>query len=255
MRNPILKSFRLIKTRFLAVCTTAALLILSGCAGRAVLTLSDIDPKFEFLEDLGIQVILIDYPTTGIGRYNEFFKSSALIYFTAELSQSMVNNAAASLKNYARDHLAAGIMEESIQEFIGDTPPDQLTVGQSLAVMRMEREHDRITDNESQYFFSMAGQLAIASLALIRGAKEAPDLIKKGKRLITHVWGDFTIMGIPRFWDIEPVVSGLDESLGRLKHVIEIAPVLIEDIAVLLRGFEELSTTGEVETYELQEEQ
>jgi hypothetical protein len=230
------------------------LLILSGCAGRAVLTLSDLDPKFEFLEELGIQVVLIDYPTTGIDRYNEFFKSSALIYFTAELSQSMVNNAAANLKNYARDHLAAGIMEENIQEFIGDTPSDQLTVEQSLAIMRMEKEHDRITENEARYFFSMAGQLGIASLALIRGAKETPDLIKKGKLLITHAWEDFTIMGIPRFWDIEPVVSGLDESLGRLKHVTEIAPVLIEDIVVLLRGFKELSAIGEKEINEQEEE-
>jgi hypothetical protein len=237
-----------------AILASAGILIFSGCAGRAILTLSDIDPKFEFLEDVGIQVVLIDYPTTGIDRYNEFFKSSALIYFTAELSQSMVNNAAANLKNYARDHLAAGIMEENIQELIGDTPQDQLTIEQSLAVMRMEKEHDRITENESRYFFSMAGQLGIASLALIRGAKEAPDLVKKGKLLITHAWEDFTIMGFPRFWDIEPVVSGLDESIGRLQHVTEIAPVLIEDIAVLLRGFKELSATGEVEIYESQDE-
>jgi hypothetical protein len=166
----------------------------------------------------------------------------------------MVNNAAANLKNYARDHLAAVIMEENIQELIGDTPSDQLTVEQSLAVMRMEKEHNRISDNESRYFFSMAGQLGIASLALIRGAQETPDLIKKGKLLITHAWEDFTIMGIPRFWDIRPVVLGLDESLGRLKHVTQIAPVLIEDIAVLLRGFKELKATGEQEIYEQDEE-
>jgi hypothetical protein len=238
----------------LMVLATIGILVLLGCAGRAVLTLSDLDPKFEFLEELGIQVVLIDYPTTGIDRYNEFFKSSALIYFTTELSQSMVNNAAANLKNYARDHLAAGIMEENIQELIGDTPSDQLTVEQSLAVMRMEKEQNRISDNESRYFFSMAGQLGIASLALIRGAKEAPDLIKKGRRLITHAWEDFTIMGIPRFWDIEPVVSGLDESIGRLKHVTEIAPILIEDIAVLLKGFKELSATKEIEIYEQEED-
>jgi hypothetical protein len=71
--------------RKLVILATAGILVLSGCAGRAVLTLSDLDPKFEFLEELGIQVVLIDYPTTGIDRYNEFFKSSALIYFTAEL--------------------------------------------------------------------------------------------------------------------------------------------------------------------------
>ncbi|MFC1619968.1 hypothetical protein ACFL45_08485 [Candidatus Neomarinimicrobiota bacterium] len=250
MNSLILASSRMRKTHLLIALAIAGLLLLSGCAGRAVLTLSDLDPKFEFLEELGIQVVLIDYTTTGIDRYNEFFKSSALIYFTAELSQAMVNNAAANLKNYARDHLAAGIMEENIQELIGDTPSDQLTVEQSLAVMRMEKEQNRISDNESRYFFSMAGQLGIASLALIRGAKEAPDLIKKGKRLITHVWQDFTIMGIPRFWDIEPVVSGLDESLGRLKHVTVIAPVLIEDIVVLLQGFKELSATREIEVYE-----
>jgi hypothetical protein len=254
MGGPFLEIPRLRKIRLAAAFVIAVLLLLTGCAGRAVLTLSDLDPKFEVLEDLGIQVVLIDYPITGIDRYNEFFKSSALIHFTAELSQSMVNNAAVNLKNYARDHLAAGIMEENIQELIGDTPPDQLTVEQSLAVLRMEKEHDRITDNESRYFFTMAGQLGIASLALIRGVKEAPDLIKKGKLLITHAWEDFTIMGIPRFWDIEPVVSGLDESLGRLKYVTEIAPVLIEDIAVLLRGLKELSATAEVEIYEQEDE-
>ena len=49
--------------------------LLSGCGtSRAYLTLSDIDPRFEVLNDAGIQIILTDYVISDIVKYNEFFK-------------------------------------------------------------------------------------------------------------------------------------------------------------------------------------
>ncbi|MFB0517045.1 MAG: hypothetical protein ACETWG_10660 [Candidatus Neomarinimicrobiota bacterium] len=229
--------------RILTLSTIAVVtLFLSGCApSRAVLTLSDLDPKLAFLEEHGIYVALIDYPVTGIEKYNEFFKSSALIYYTAELAGSMVNDATANLKRFARDRLAGAVMDENIRELIGDTPPDQLSVEQSLAVMRMEQERDRITQHEVEYFATTIGELGIASFALVRGIKETPDLIRSGGALLTNVKDDFTIFGIPRFWEIRPVVEGLNESIDRLKHVRDKAPVIVEDIAVLISGIKELS--------------
>lgn len=235
------------QTRVFTVGAAIVLFLMACAPSRDVLTLSDLDPKLEFLELVGMDVVLVDYPVVGIERYNEFFKSSALIYFAMDFSISMVNDATANLKNYARDHVAGAVMDENIQELIGDTPPDQLSTEQSLAVMRMERERGRISDHEREYFAATAGHLGLATLALARGIKEAPTLIKRGKRLLLNVVSDFNLFGFPKFWEIRPVYDGLNESIDRLTYVAERAPILVEDIAVLISGFKELSEGGEVE--------
>ena len=232
----------MMRRRIWFIVLTGTIYLSWGCAPyRAELTLSDLDPKLEFLEWTSLDVLLIDYPVTGLEKYNEFFKSSALIYFTMEFSGAMVSDATANLKNYARDHVAAEAMDENIQELIGDTPPDQLTIEQSLAVMRMEREQDRISEHEREYFATTLGQMGLATLALARGIKEAPRLIKKGKQMLVSVISDFNILGFPKFWEVKPVYDGLHESIDRLSYVAERAPILVEDIAVLISGFQELS--------------
>ena len=240
--HPSQEGIRMKRLLSVAVVVAIGLLTASCGSSRAVLTLSDLDPKLEFLEEVGIVVELIDYPKTGIDSYNEFFRSSALIYFTMDVSRAMVVNATANLKRYAMDHMAKIAMDENLRELVGDTPAEELSTEQSIAVMRMEKERKRISRNERKYYVTMAGQLAIGTLALGRGIKETPDLVKEGKALLRNVRADFTYMGIPKFWEFPGVIKGLDESIDRLNEVRKDAPALVEDITVLWRGFQALST-------------
>ena len=213
-----------------------------GCStSRAYLTLSDIDPRFEVLNDAGIQIILTDYVVSDIEKYNEFFKSSAIISFTFNLSHSMIKDATANLKKYAQDHLAKMTMDENIEEMIGDTPHDSLSVEQSIAIMRLEKERDRISHNEKKYFIFMGGQIGIGFLALLRGIKETPSLLKQGRLLLTDIREDFSTNGIPDFLAISNVSKGMIESTERLNKVRKGAPVLVEDMKVLYEAFKMLS--------------
>ena len=216
--------------------------LLTGCSTtRAYLTLSDLDPRFEFLHEAGIEIVLTDYVVSDIEKYNEFFKSTAIIAFTLDLSHSMIKDATANLKKYAQDHLAKMTMDENIEEIIGDTPHDELSVEQSVAIMRMEKERDRISHNEKKYFVFMGGQIGIGSLSLLRGIKETPKLLKRGRLLLTDIREDFYSNGIPKFWTISSVSKGIKESTERLNKVRQDAPVLVEDMKVLYEAFKMLS--------------
>jgi len=218
------------------------IVLLTGCgASRAYVTLSDLDSRFEFLDEAGIEIALVDYTLSGVEKYNEFFKSCAIIYFASNVSHAMVNDATANLKKYAQDHLSKMTMDENIEELIGDTPHDDLSIEQSTAIMRMEKERGKLSLNEKKYFVLMAGQLGIGSLVLIRGIKETPDLLKSGRNLLTDVRNDFSHNGFPKFWLIPAVTQGIKESTERLNQVWKDAPVLVEDIKVLYDAFHMLS--------------
>lgn len=218
------------------------IVLLTGCgASRAYVTLSDLDSRFEFLDEAGIEIALVDYTLSGVEKYNEFFKSCAIIYFASNVSHAMVNDATANLKKYAQDHLSKMTMDENIEELIGDTPHDDLSIEQSNAIMRMEKERGKLSLNEKKYFVLMAGQLAIGSLLLIRGIKETPDLLKSGRNLLTDVGEDFSHKGFPMFWLIPAVTQGIKESTERLNQVRKDAPELVEDIKILYDAFHMLS--------------
>ena len=216
--------------------------LLPGCgASRAFVTLSDLDSRFEVLNEAGIEIVLTDYIVSDIEKYNDFFKSSAIIAFTLDLSHSMTNDATANLKKYAQDHLAKMTMDENIEELIGDTPHDELSVEQSVAIMRMEKERDKISHNEKKYFIFMGGQIGIGSLSLLRGIKEVPTLLRRGRSLLTDVRGDFSSNGYFKFWVVPNVSKGIKESIERLNKVRQDAPVLVEDMKVLYEAFKMLS--------------
>ncbi|MCH7495295.1 MAG: hypothetical protein IH825_04280 [Candidatus Marinimicrobia bacterium] len=225
-----------------AVAALLALLI-AGCgAGRSTLYLSDLDPKFRVLPDkLGIDVVLNDYPVVGIVNHNNFHKSTAIILTTFSITKEMVDDATSNLKKYAMDHIAKMTMDENIDSLIGDTPHDQLTVEQSAAVLRMEKERDNISSNETKYFLSTGANLGIGVLSLIRSIQEIPDLLGNGKSMITNVRSDFTYMGIPKLWAIPAATTSLNESIKRLNAVKNDAPILLEDMKVLVDAFRALS--------------
>ena len=214
-----------------------------GCgAGRSALYLSDLDPKFRVLPDkLGIDVVLNDYPVVGIENHNNFHKSTAIILTTYSITREMVDDATSNLKKYAMDHIALMAMNENIDSLIGDTPHDQLTVEQSAAVMRMEKERDNISSDETKYFFLTGANLGIGMLSLARSVNEIPDLLSTGKSMITDVRSDFTYMGIPKLWAIPAATMSLNESVERLNSVKNDAPILLEDMKVLVDAFRALS--------------
>ena len=217
---------------------------LLGCGvGRMNLYLSDLDPKIDTVsKELGIDVILNDYPKVGVKKHDEFHKSTAIILTTFEVTKWMINDATKNLKRYAQDHLAKMTMDENITELIGDTPHDQITVEQAAAVMKMEKERDNISEDETKYFVTTSVNIGVGILSLTRFGKEVPKLIITGTAMIANVKGDFTFLFvIPKFWRVPGAIKGLKESVNRLKSVKNDAPVLLEDSIVLVEAIRALN--------------
>lgn len=215
-----------------------------GCASQKQTTLyfSDLDPNLRLLpEKLGIDIALIEYPIIGIATHDNFHKSTAIILMTFEVTKWMVADATLNLKKYAQDHIAKMTMDENIAELIGDTPHDQLTVEQSAAVLNMEKERNEISEDEAAYFLKVGANLGVGVLSLTRAVKELPNLIKTGGAMIFNVGSDFKFMGIPKFWAIGPATKSLKESTGRLNGIKNDAPILLEDIKVLVDAFRMLN--------------
>ena len=207
-----------------------------------MLYFSDLDPKLSVLpEKLGIDIELIDYPVIGVENHDNFHKSTAIILTTYAVTKWMVDDATWNLKKYAQDHLAKIAMDTNLVELIGDTPHDQLTVEQSAAVLRMEKERDQISSDESRYFLKTTANIGIGVLSLTRSVKELPDLIKTGGSMISNVGSDFNFRGIPELWAIGGATKSLKESISRLNAVKNDAPVLLEDMKVLVDAFRSLS--------------
>jgi len=220
--------------------TLIVLLVVSLGAKKYELTLADIEPALAGIvkaEQIGFadKESIVTYMKIGKSSYDVFFKTSAKLNGLSVLATVMTSTTTDQLKKYAMSKYAEEAMQENIKEFVGDVPPEEWSTEQSLAVMRMAKEQDKISNDEKEYFVNTALSLAIVAASLTKGTEEVGDLIKDGKSLLKNI-----TKAKLKLKQIKPATKGLKGSIKNLKNFKENAPVAAEEMAVLVKGFKML---------------
>ena len=201
---------------------------------KYVLTLADIEPKLAALELGDWEFTGIKYDHIGVSEYDEFFKSAAKLHGLVLLNQEMAGAATKSLKKYAMSRAADEAMKENIDGLVGDTPPEEWTTEQNVAVMKMAKAQKKISADETKYFAKTAGTMAIGVAALSKGLETAQDLAAQGAELQGNT-SKVKKLKIPA------AVKGTKRSLEHVKAAGEEGPALAEEINVLISAFRALS--------------
>jgi hypothetical protein len=215
----------------------AVVMILGIGFAKHALTVDEIEPllsDFDAATNGHLSGILIqepvEYVQIGNPDYDEFFLNVAKLNGTIVLSNGMTTTATGQLKKFAMSKVSNAVMKDNISDFVGNTPPEQWTTEQCIAVMIMAKKQDEITADEEKYFLTTAGSLAIVVVSLGNGVAEAEELLPKGKGLLDN------IKSVSRF-KIPKATKGLKLSLDNLNGVVTNAPIMLEEMNVLLDAF------------------
>jgi hypothetical protein len=221
--------------------TLIGLLVVSLGAQKAPLTIADIEPALagtSIGEQIGFadQESIVTYMKIGKPSYDDFFKTSAKLNGLSVLATVMTTTATGQLKNFAMSKAADEAMQENIKEFVGDVPPEEWSTEQSMAVMRMAKEQDKLSMDEVKYFATTSLSMGIVAASLAKGVGEVGALVKDGNALIKNIK-----KAKLKLRQIAPTVKGLKGSIKNLKNFKANAPVAAEEMAVLVKGFKMLS--------------
>jgi len=217
---------------------TVLVILIVGCASGAkyALTVADIEPKlaslgganFGFADDS--EDGLVTYIQIGDAKYDDFFKSAAKLDGLVIVTQAMTTSATDQLKKYAMSKAASAAMQDNIAELVGDTPKEEWTTEQSIAVLKMAKAQGNINADELEYFITTSASIGIAVISLGKGINEAKDLVPKGKQLLENVKSVSPLQ-------IPSATKGIKASLENLNNVIKNAPKMLEEMKVLADGF------------------
>jgi hypothetical protein len=125
-------------------------------------------------------------------------------------------------------------MKENVAELVGDTPPEEWTVEQNIAIMKMAKQQDEISADEKRYFAQSAGTMVIGMAALSKGLGAVKELTEQGTQL------QESISKLKKA-QIPPATKGTKTSLEHLKEAQEKGPGMVEEIKVLTTAFQALS--------------
>ena len=206
-----------------------------GRKAKYTLTVADLEPKLADLPLGDIQFKKVKYSHIGASEYDAFFLSAAKTRGLISLNQQMTEASTKSLKKFAMSKAADEAMKENIHELVGDTPPEEWTVEQNVAVLRMAKQQDKISKDEKRYFAQTAGTMAIGTAALVKNLDTTKDLTGQGVQLQKSA----TKLKKTK---IVSATNGLKKSLENLKEASIKGPKLVAEMKVLSSAFQALGS-------------
>gem|GEM_PF-2158018 len=228
-------------SRQISAMTLSALILIlfSSCAVEKELTIADIEPglaKFNIAHEYGIadEEGLVTYFSIGDDHFDRFFKTAAKLDGLVLLTRAMTTSATGQLKKYAMSKAADEALQDNIRELVGDTPPEEYSAEQSVAVMQLAKQKNKVSAEETKYFATTSLSLGVAVYALAKGIGEARDLFRDGQSMLQNIQSLEPYL-------IPAATQGLRGSLNNLSNVIEHAPPTLEEMKILYEGFKMLS--------------
>lgn len=217
---------------------TFGTVILFG-ASKYYLTVADVEPQlatFQFSHEYGFadEGGFVEYTQIGVPDYDTFFKTAAKLDGLVILTNAMTQTTTAELKKYAISKAADETLAQSIKEIVGDTLPEQYTVEQSIAIMKLAKQSGKVKDDEVAYFTTTAISLGIGVYSLGKGVSEVINLLSQGSELLKNVKSSVKMMLVPA------ATKGLKGSIDNLQGVQKNAPRTLEEMKVLLEAFKAL---------------
>ncbi len=222
------------------------LLLLAGlltmmwaCAVQHPLTIADIEPKlanFDIAYEYGIggEDGIITYYSIGNDDFDAFFKTAAKLDGLIILTHYMTMTATGQLKKYAMSAAANEALKDNIHELVGDTPPEEYSTEQSIAVMQLAKQQDKVSDEERKYFATTSLSLGVGVYSLTKGVIETGNLLRDGSNLLQNI-------GLLEPWKIPAATKAISASMTNLKSIRNNAPATLEEMKVLYEGFKALN--------------
>ncbi|MEA3286519.1 MAG: hypothetical protein U9Q77_04000 [Candidatus Marinimicrobia bacterium] len=210
-------------------------IIMINCAKQYPLTVADVAPKlaqFSEAHNWGFtdEGEFVEYYQIGDPNFDNFFKTAAKLDGLVIIANGMTKNTTKQLKKYAMSKAADESLQEDIKATIGDTAPEDYSTEQSLIVMKLAKQHDKVSKDELKYFATSSASLSIAVIALGKGVNEVGNLLKDGATLLKNVKST-------KPWLIPAATKGIKGSIENLMGFKNNAPKVLEEMKVLHEGF------------------
>ena len=238
MRNSLKTLFILVAV-FAVGCGRIKKLI-GGSAQDIPLTIADIEPKLAEFGGASFGIVegdgegIVSYVQIGDPAYDDFFKASAKLNGLVLLCKGMATTATGELKKFAQSQAANAALADNIKELVGDTPKEDWSTEQSVAVLKMSKMKGQLTGAEIGYFATTATSMGVGIFALGKGIKEAKDLLPKGADLLNNVSSLKPLM-------VPAATKGVKTSIDNLKGVVDNTPKMLEEMKVLVDAFGQLN--------------
>ena len=202
-------------------------------AKKKTLKLKHIAPELVDLPLGEIKFKGTKYSKIGEGRYDAFFRSTAVVQGLVDFDQKMTTSATGSLKKFAMSKAADEALGDAIKELVGDTPPEEWTTEQQIAVLKIADHQDKVSKDEKVYFLKTAGALTLGAAALTKALATTKSLTEEGLALQKSV-GD-----LPKI-KVVAATDATKHSIENLKTAAQQGPPLAEEMVVLATGFKAL---------------
>lgn len=213
-------------------------------AGRRTaryLALEDVESSFAILDTLrGRGFIDFDFEEVRVAQvqaeeFDAFFLSAARANSLVDVNREITLFATRSLKKYAMSKFANAALKENIEELVGDQPPEEWTLEEDIAVLKMAKAEKKISRDEKVYFGKTAGALAAGAIGLAKGVDTVQALLSQGPRLLSP-----EALGGVHLQKIDDTREATQISMDNLKGARDKTPSLLEEMKVLQSAFSSL---------------
>ncbi|MGC4000875.1 MAG: hypothetical protein QM767_26840 [Anaeromyxobacter sp.] len=208
----------------------------SRAAGAKRVTLDSIKGAFGEVPILGADPLAskkVEWQPTGKARYDQFLQDAAFMDAGMIVSQATTDTLTTSLKGYARNIAASGAMKDAAKEIVGDTPPDQLSEEQSLALLALKKKMASLSEEELAFATKGAASATVVGGFLAKVPETSTQLVEQGSSLSQSVSKDFTGFDAMK---VPGVGAALALSGVHVKDAAERAPELAKAITRLAQG-------------------
>jgi hypothetical protein len=179
----------------------------------------------------------VEFEETGKPKYDEFLRSAAHIRAGLIVSNALVEALTTNVKSFARSYAASRVADENVKELIGETPAEEMTEDQALAVLKLQKKRGELNDDVLEFATRSAANAGQTVLYLTETASSAVTLAKTGGELSQSVQNDFTGIDVAK---APAVAEGITTAVGNLKDAGEEAPELAKRLARLGEGLKSL---------------
>lgn len=179
----------------------------------------------------------VEWKPTGKSNYDEFLERAALMDAGMIVSEAFTQALTDNLKGYARSFAAEKATDQEVKRIVGDTPPEKLSEEQSVALLTLKKQQEKLNGDETAFVAKSLLSAAVVGTFLSKVPDDSKALAKTGAGLVQTVPSDFKGLQAVK----APIVTAsLKEAGSHLQEAGTRAPEVAKGLARLVAGLTSL---------------
>jgi hypothetical protein len=170
-------------------------------------------------------------------KYDLFFVDAAKIQAGLVVSNALVEALTKNIKGYAMSYAAANATDENVRLLLAGRAPEALNAYESLAMLKLQKAHSGLSDDESKYALRTGANTLQTALYMRESVKAAIGLVAQGRELSGTVRTDFTGLDARK---VPGVTTAMATSVDNLNGAITTAPEIAKQLYRLGEGLASL---------------